>query len=223
MRGIHKQTYGTQITEYIKQCILDGEYGPGDKLNEADIASRLKVSRAPVREALQHLAQTGLLVSIPQKGKFIAALTAKEIQDSYFTGGVLEGAAASSTIHLFTEEDFAAMAELVDEMGRLASVPEPREAMAELDNAFHARIFSYSGNTLLRELSRRSCQGISKFLLYRYWRDAFVPGEMHGRHKAVLEALISRDPVRIETAIRDHYKDAGLRMARHGSDAASRR
>ncbi|MDL2209361.1 GntR family transcriptional regulator [Desulfovibrio sp. OttesenSCG-928-O18] len=220
MHAIHKQTYGTQITEYIKQCILDGEYGPGEKVNEVDIASRLKVSRAPVREALQYLAQTGLLVSIPQKGKFIAALTAKEIQDSYFTGGVLEGAAASSTIHLFTDGDFAAMDKLVQEMGRLGSVPDSREAMAELDNEFHERIFSHSANTLLRELSRRSCQGISKFLLYRYWRDAFVPGEMHGRHKAVLEALTSRDPVRIESAIREHYREAGQRMARYGVETA---
>lgn len=68
MQSIHKQTYGDQITEYIKSRILKGEFGPGDKINEVDIATRLKVSRAPVREALQHLAQTGSSLPSRKKG-----------------------------------------------------------------------------------------------------------------------------------------------------------
>lgn len=218
MQEIRKQTYGDQITEFIKQCILNGEYAPGDKINEMDLAGRLKVSRAPVREALQHLTQTGLLVSVPQKGKFIASLTAKEIRDSYFTGGVLEGAAVASTIHLFTDEDFTAMENVVGEMDKLAKNQVCMYTIAELDNAFHDIMFSRCDNTLLRQLSRRSCQGISKFLLYPRWCKAFVPDEIHGRHKELLEAVRTRDPRRIETTVREHYIEAGRRMEKYGSD-----
>ncbi len=220
MQGIRKQTYSDQIREYIKKCILDGEYAPGDKINEVEIATRLKVSRAPVREALQHLSQSGLLVSVPQKGKFITSLTAKEIRDSYMTGGILEGAAVASTIHLFTDEDFRGMAELVTTMKQRAGEPDAIHIIAELDNAFHEYMFSRSENTLLRQLSRRSCQGLSKFLLYRYWSKVFVPGEMHGRHKTVLDAVMSKDPAHIERTIREHYAESGERMARYGSDVA---
>lgn len=218
MEYIHKKTYGDQITEFIKGCIQNGEYAPGDKINEVDLSSRLKVSRAPVREALQYLTQVGLLVSVPQKGKFIANLTAKEIRDSYFTGGVLEGAAVASTIHLFTEGDFKALIHLVAEMDRMSATEESMRAIAELDNAFHDLLFSRCDNTLLRQLSRRSCQGISKFLLYSHWCKAFDAREMHGRHKRVLDAALSRDPERIEANIRDHYIESGRRMARFGSD-----
>lgn len=219
MTGIRKQTYGDQITEYIKECILRGEFRAGDKINEADLATRLKVSRAPVREALQHLAQTGLLVSVPQKGKFIASLTAREIQDSYFTGAVLEGAAVASTIHLFTDDDFAGMEKLLNEMASLARTNCEMCTIAELDTAFHEFMFMHSENKLIRTLSRRSCLSISKFLLYRDWCASFTPDEMYDRHKIVLDAVKSRDPRRIEGTIREHYVEAGRRLSKFGSDA----
>lgn len=220
MQNIQKQTYSDQIREYIKQSILEGKYRPGDKVNEVDIASRLKVSRAPVREALQHLTQSGLLVSIPQKGKFITSLTSKEIYDSYITGGILEGAAVAATIHLFTEKDFADMTEVVNQMAGKAEAMGGMHKVAELDNIFHDHLFSRSDNALLRSLSRRCCQGLSKFLLYHHWSKAFVAGEMYERHKTVLEAVMTRDPERIERAIRTHYQESGKRMSRYGSDIA---
>ena len=218
MHTIRKQTYSDQIQEYIKHCILNGEFGPGDKVNEVDMATRLKVSRAPVREAMQHLTNAGLLISVPQKGKFITSLTSKEIYDSYATGGILEGAAIASTIHLFTDADFEGMAGLVDEMRRYANEPDAMHTIAELDNAFHEYMFSRSDNILLRKLSRRSCQGLSKFLLYRHWSKAFMPEEMYGRHKTVLDAVLTRDPIQIELAVRNHYHESGKCMAQWGSN-----
>jgi len=218
MLGITKQTYCNQITEYIKKRILAGEFVPGDKLNEVLLASRLSISRAPIREALQLLVQEGLVVSIPQRGKFIAALTSKEIQNSYFTGGVLEGAAAASTIHLFTEENFTHLRALVDAMAETVAQGGDMDRLAELDTAFHDIIFSRTDNDLLVELSRRSCQGLSKFLLFRHWRTSFTPQEVLERHRVVLDALLTRDAVHIERTLRAHYKDSGRRMARWGID-----
>lgn len=218
MQGITKQTYCDQITEYIKGRILAGEFAPGDKLNEVLLASRLSISRAPIREALQLLVQEGLVVSIPQRGKFIAALTSQEIRNSYFTGGVLEGAAAASTIHIFTDEDFIRLRALVDAMAETVAKDGDMDRLAKLDTAFHDIIFSRTDNDLLVELSRRSCQGLSKFLLFRHWRTAFTPQEVLERHRTVLAALLTRDPAHIERTIRDHYKDSGRRMARWGID-----
>lgn len=221
MQGITKRTYCDQITEYIKERILAGEFAPGDKLNEVLLASRLSISRAPIREALQLLVQEGLVVSIPQRGKFIAALTSREIRNSYFTGGVLEGAAAASTIHLFSDDDFIRLRALVDDMARTVAEGGDMDRLAELDTAFHGIIFSRTDNDLLVELSRRSCQGLSKFLLFRHWRTAFTPREVLERHSAVLDALLTRDPAHIEHAIRDHYRESGRRMARWGTDQAT--
>jgi DNA-binding transcriptional regulator YhcF (GntR family) len=109
LSGIVKQTYSEQVVEYIKDRILKGELSPGDPVKEALIAQKLAISRAPVREALQILAREGLIVYEPQKGKRITALTAKEIRDSYFTGGVLEAAAVAAALPLYTAQDIDLM------------------------------------------------------------------------------------------------------------------
>ena len=93
MNDFRKTTYSDQVAEYVKNRILSGNLAPGAPLNEVAIASELSISRAPVREAMQILIRDGLVESLPQKRKNVMALTAKQIKNSYFTGGVLEAAA----------------------------------------------------------------------------------------------------------------------------------
>ncbi len=216
MTGI--KTYSEQISEYIKQAILNGELNPGDKVNEVHLASRLSISRAPVREALQTLVQDGLIVSIPQRGKFIASLTAKEICDFYFIGGVLEGAVVASTIEEFTEKDFIRLQDILERMKHLTDKGDDRDNLAPLDNEFHDILFSKTDNSLIVKLSRRSCRGVSKFLLFKHWRDIFTTAEIYARHKVILDVLWTKDPVAIEQCLRKHYIDAGKRMMRYGVD-----
>lgn len=215
------KTYSAQIIEYIKDAILRGELGPGDKVNEAHFASRLSISRAPIREALQMLVQEGLIISIPQRGKFITSLTAKEIQDSYFTGGVLEGAAVAAAADQFTDDDFNKLQGIIDQMKHLAENGENRDKLAPLDNAFHDILLSKTDNKLLIELSHRSCRGISKFLFFKHWRKQFTTKEHYMRHQTVLDVLRTKNPVAVEKCIRQHYVDAGERMKKFGSDVVS--
>lgn len=215
------KTYSAQIIEHIKDAILRGELGPGDKVNEAHLASKLSISRAPIREALQMLVQEGLIISIPQRGKFITSLTAKEIQDSYFTGGVLEGAAVASNIEQFTDDDFDKLQDIVNQMRALAENGDSRDKLAPLDNAFHDILLSKTNNHLLVELSRRSCRGLSKFLFYKQWCKQFTTKENFERHQSLLDIMRSRNPVAVENCIRQHYKDAGERMKKFGTDILS--
>lgn len=212
------KTYSEQVTEYIKRSILEGTLNPGDKVNEVHVASTLSISRAPVREALQMLTRDGLIVSIPQKGKFINCLTKKQISESYFTGGVLEGAGVAASIDKFTDEDFKKLQSVVDRMEVIASMETAADHMPVLDDQFHEILFSKTDNTLLVELSRRYCHGLSKFLLFRYWRNLFSPRTVWERHKAILDALKTRDRTIIEQTIRDHYIESGERMSKFGCE-----
>lgn len=212
------KTYSEQVTEYIKRAILEGTLNPGDKVNEVHVAATLSISRAPVREALQMLTRDGLIVSVPQKGKFINCLTKAQIKESYFTGGVLEGAAVAASIHKFTDDDFERIQAIVDRMESVASMETGADYMPGLDDEFHSLLFSKTDNTLMVELSRRYCHGLSKFLLFRYWRNLFSPRTIWLRHKAILDALKTRDQVTIERALRDHYIESGERMSKFGCE-----
>ena len=216
-----KLTYSQQVANYIKECILAGELSPGDQIKEVALAERLSVSRAPIREALQLLTQEGIIVSTPQIGKYVANLTSKEIRDSYFTGGVLEGAAVSEALPSYTGEDLNQLEHILADMKKLADENGPLENFAKLDNAFHGVLFARIDNKLLIDLCRRSCQGISKFLLFKHWLKIFSPGEFYQRHKLILDAIKARKPAKLEKVIRKHYIDSGKRMARYGADEQS--
>lgn len=218
MPGIKKLTYSGQVAEYIKQALLNGELSPGDQIKEIALSEKLGVSRAPIREALQILAREGLIQSEPQKGKQVVALTAKQIEDSYFTGGVLEAAAVTQALPFYTDEDIAELERIVEEMRQVAQSGPTPEPLAQLDSSFHNILFSRIDNELLIELCRRSCQGISKFLLYKYWIALYTPQQVYERHLAILETLKAGKPAKLERTIRNHYIESGKRMAKYGVD-----
>lgn len=208
-----KHTYIDRVVAYIKESILNGTYKPGTKVKELVIAKKLSISRAPVREALQVLIREGLVVWTPQKGKFITELTPKQIRDSYFTGGVLEAAAVCSVVHKYTPKDIQRLEEITGQMQVVSDHEILNENIATLDDKFHEILFSKIDNELLVESCRRSCQGLSKFLLFRFWIKLYSAQEMYMRHKVIVEALKKGDVVELDTCIRNHYFDAGERMS----------
>lgn len=206
-------TYSAQVVEALKGMLVRSELLPGDRVHEAKIAEVLGVSRAPVREALHMLTSEGLIEIQPQKGKFITSLTPQEVHNSYFVGGVLEGAAAAACCHNFTQHDFDQMETVLQQMLEATHNGGGTLAQAPLDTVFHQIIFSRVNNPLLEDLSRRSCLRISKFLLFRHWQQAYSPQEVYDRHREVLDVLQTRNPQHIESCLRDHYIDSGNRLA----------
>ena len=218
MNDFKKQTYSDQVAEYVKNRILSGNLAPGAPLNEVAIASELSISRAPVREAMQILVREGLIESLPQKGKKVKALTAKQIENSYFTGGVLEAAAVAQALDQYTDQDIAKLERIVAKMKVVADKNGLVSDLAPLDNAFHDLLFSRIDNELVIELCRRSCQGISKFLLYKHWVKLYPPKKVYERHKEIVDALKTKDPQIVEGVIREHYMASGKRMSAFGVD-----
>lgn len=78
------------IVGELRRAILCGQLRPGDKVNELKIAAQMRVSRAPLREAIRELVQQGLLTNIPYAGAYVVTLTAKDIEDAYAFHHVLE-------------------------------------------------------------------------------------------------------------------------------------
>ncbi|MDR2744943.1 MAG: GntR family transcriptional regulator [Desulfovibrio sp.] len=218
------KTYSAQISDHIKKALLKGELKPGDKINEVRLAAALSISRAPVREALQLLVNNGLVVSVPQRGKFIKKLSAKEIQDGYHIGGVLEGAAVAMSVESFDDGDFARLNSLLRSMGELRKTSVGYgEQLADLDVAFHDALLARASNRLMVEQARAMCQRRSKFLLFNLWPGAFTPDEVVERHKRVLDAVNARSRRVIEETLREHYIELGARMAALASPPAETR
>lgn len=78
------------VTEYLRKQIITGELAAGQRLNETDLASRLDISRPPLREAFRILENEHLVVSIPRKGTHVSDISVKDLKEVYQAREMLE-------------------------------------------------------------------------------------------------------------------------------------
>jgi len=135
------------IVELLTKAILEGTIEPGERLNESLLARQWKVSRAPIREALQQLEEQGLVVNQPRRGMFVIHLTGEDRQKINSLRLVLEAEA----LELARER---ASPELLAELERHALKMEQMQAAnaieaTRLDLAFHRCLWKGGGNEYL--------------------------------------------------------------------------
>src|ERR1700742_2726879 len=73
-------TLKSQVVQKLREAILSGEYGPGDRLNEARLAHEFNISRIPIREALIQLQESGLVMNHERRGMCVTKLSEEDIQ-----------------------------------------------------------------------------------------------------------------------------------------------
>jgi DNA-binding GntR family transcriptional regulator len=122
----------------IRDAILRGRFMPGEKLDQQQIADELNISRSPVREALRALDAEGLITLIPNRGAIVTERSLSELQEMYFTRGVVEGLAIQRAAPLMDDttlwkmENIFEAAERTDDYGELLA----------LNNDFHMLTYS---------------------------------------------------------------------------------
>src|SRR3954470_17922894 len=78
-----QQTLFSQVYEVLRRAIVTGVLQPGQRVNEAEVARQMRISRGPVREAIRLLEQAGLLVSTPGRGTVVVTLSAEDVEEVY--------------------------------------------------------------------------------------------------------------------------------------------
>ena len=84
--------------EWLRRLIVAGELRPGQRVNQEDLAARIGLSVAPVREALRALEQEGQVTYIPRRGYFVTELRIDDLREIYELRQTLEGRAARSAL-----------------------------------------------------------------------------------------------------------------------------
>lgn len=198
----------------IRNAILSGAFGPGERLVESAIADHLNVSRGPVREALAALDREGIVVHVPRKGFFVIDFTDRDLEEIYSLRLLLEREALRRAIERFTEEDIRQMQSILDELGRATVEKQEPERIVELDLSFHDYI----------------CRMADHSRLYAAWRSANTqaqvlvgltskthydhPEEPRQLHLVILEAIRTHDLPLAEECLTNHILDAQLRAVR---------
>ncbi|MBD0709248.1 MULTISPECIES: GntR family transcriptional regulator [unclassified Streptomyces] len=193
-----------QVYVELRERIIEGVHPAGTRLVEREIADELRVSRVPVREAMQRLESEGFLSVRPRRGALVTEFGPEDAVHLFDVRENLEGLAArlaarhAEPVRLGELERLLARARRAAESGRL------REAVS-LNADFHRHIVELSGNPLLVEMMAPLDARLRR--LFRL-TSAESDGEpMCGAHERLYEAVRDGDEERAEALARAHVAD----------------
>ncbi|MCH9803572.1 GntR family transcriptional regulator [bacterium] len=206
---------GHAVTAAIRELIMTGAVAPGDRLVETELSERFGTSRGPVRDAFKELEQSGLVVSVPRRGTFVATLTAADIHEIYTLRLALEKLAISTTATIATDHDIAAMRAAVERLTE-AQRTSDRRAGAEADIAIHRLVVRTAGHERLTEAWERLAD--QTLLLMAELMDLLLDVQhAAGDHDALVNAIADHDVAGAEAALTDHLLAASQAMIDNAS------
>ena len=185
------------------EAIDRGEYRPGDRLVEAELADRFGVSRTPIREALQRL-ETQAVLARDGRSLVVSSLDHDQLGELYVVRAELEGLAARLAAQHAGPEEIRILWEMVARDRELAGDPD---ALARANKRFHHQLHLASHNRYLiqqLEMVRRSMALVATTSLAAPGRAARALDE----HEALVRAIEARDGATAEEVIRAHISNA---------------
>lgn len=190
----------------LREAILTGELPSGARLRQVQLASRLGISRTPLREALMKLEQEGLIELLPGLGLRVALLNLEEGAELYELREVLDGLAARLAAQRIAERGLRDLERHLAKMKDCLS-REDAHAWFGAHLAFHDEIFRASNNGRLQALStvvRLSIQRFHPVLLTTPNRLA----DAYREHREIFEAIRVHDAEASERLARAHIANA---------------
>jgi DNA-binding GntR family transcriptional regulator len=140
-------TIGNQIYKQLRREILEMRFLPGEKISEAQLATKYNVSRAPIRDAIRSLEQERLVIVKPQVGTIISPVSLDKAVDICQIRLLLEPHAACISAETIPNEDLAKLEVSFNSIAKLNIKPEEKKSLIfETDLNLHKTIWKFSGN-----------------------------------------------------------------------------
>lgn len=209
---IERQSLRDRVLDEIERALISGALKPGDRVVEAEIAREAGISRGPVREAIQQLVGEGILVSVPNRGTFVARWTERDVAETYSMRALLESYAAALAMSHMTPDESAELEAIVDGMF-LQAEEENAAELFELDLRFHHRLYELSQHEMLGHTLGDLRRRISMLVNI----DATTSPDLveyAQNHRMLLQALRTGDRDHVEHAFREHIVAAGDALIR---------
>lgn len=208
-----------QIVERLRAMIVGGTVKAGSRLTEVELAERLGVSRAPLREAIRELVDSGLLVSVPYTGLFVRDFTRRDLEELYSFRTTLEAFAFRECWDRRTPEA------CVDLRARNAALTEtvergddPARAI-EQELWLHSWCYELSGHRLLQDAWRRIRPNL-QFYFTLHQKAHERPGPRKDAHAIYVACATGDDLDRMLDHIEAHMRQGLERTLGFLADAA---
>lgn len=198
-----------RLRQEIEDAIVAGQFLPGERLDEVQLATRFSVSRTPIREALHQLAMAGMVEIRPRRGAIVAMLTPQRLYEMFEVMSELESICGRLAARRISEGEVRALQEA---HRACEAVRGDLDAYYQANEVFHQAIYAASGNQFLAE----QCLALQKRLRPYRRLQLRVRNRVQtsfSEHESILDAIIAGNSEAAGAALSAHVRVQGERFS----------
>lgn len=201
-----------RVADALREAIVGGEYPPGSRIRQEEIAERFGASRVPVREALKALEADGLVTLIANTGAWVTQLSLAECEEVYQTRERVEPLLLRYSAPHLDDAELDELERLAERMAETSDVEE----FLRLDREFHQRSYAGADTLVLGDLVRRLWNTTQPYRrAYTLMIDAHSQRIVHDEHHMLVTALRDHDIDTAERVIEGHIRRTRRLLASH--------
>jgi len=216
---VRQESLTSLVQREIERRIVAGELSPGAKLNEADLAAAMGISRGPVREAFRALEQAGLVQTEKNRGVFVRLVSLEEANEIYEVRAALESQIGRLAAERAKPAQLERMRAIVKRMHAAGRKRDP-DAYFPLNIEFHELLAEAAGNRSLAAHYRRVVNELNLYRREAIQRNVDVIPVSTREHEAVVEAITKGDAGRAARLLYDHVINSRSRLHEKDRQAA---
>ena len=195
---------GETAYRYIRSAIQGGQFKPGERLREYELAEQIGLSRTPIREALSRLETEGLVSHDATRGVVVAELDYSMVTELYYMREVLEGTAARLVAQHASDVEISILDDLCHQYEAALG---DEAALTASNRRFHDTLYRCSHNRYLLNMVTVLHDALS-LLGGTTLSDPERAAETLREHRTVVAAIRARDADAAEQALRTHIRMA---------------
>ncbi|CAN5329971.1 GntR family transcriptional regulator [soil metagenome] len=201
-----------RIAELMRAAILHGEYQPGERLRQEEVAQRYGASRVPVREAFRTLEADGLVTLVANTGAWVSRLSLAECDEVYQTRERVEPLLLRYALPHIDSEHLARLEMVAEQMQHADGVEE----FLRLDREFHLGSYAAAQTTVLGDLVHRLWNTTQSYRrAFTLLLDEQSARVVHDEHHMLVGAIRAGDADDAERILAGHIRRTRLGLARH--------
>ena len=210
---LREHSLTTLVQRELERQIVSGELEAGTKLNEAEIAGELRVSRGPVREAFRALDQSGLVRTEKNRGVFVRQVSLEEAYEIYEVRAALDGLIGRLAAQRIEPAQLQRLRDIVKRM-HAASRALDAAAYFPLNIEFHEVLGEAAGNQALLQNYQRIVNELNLYRREVIARSAESIPASTKDHEAIVNAVAKGDAELAGRLLFEHVLNGRERLHR---------
>jgi DNA-binding GntR family transcriptional regulator len=200
--GLDYRTKVDVAYEQLRRWILSGRLKPGEKLDQSWLATNMRVSRTPLRQALLRLAAERLIEAEPHRSAVVAPLSLVEIEDLYQSRRVMESMLAEVGAARISDRALAQMRRVLSAQETAVKVGDP-DRFTDLDREFHFLLYRAAGYARAYDITQGLRDASERYVRFYTVYKSGAANSLE-EHRRILQLCVDHNVTGVRDEVEHH-------------------